>query len=207
MVCGPGASSTSGAPPESRSNCSIGATEPAPGSAPSITSAASATFSVGTNDTFTVTTGGLPPPALSVSTGTGQTGLPQSVTFTDNGNGTATLSGSAPGQGTFTFTISAANGLAPAATQSFTLTVGQVRFVSATGRNAGACTVTAPCATISRALSLPQGVGTIEVAGTIKDVVAVSNTVTIEQWPGQTAAVVDATGRSSSVFDVAADET
>ena len=204
-VCGPGAFDQRGAPrPSPGPKCSIGATEPAPGTAPSIASANSATFSVGTNDTFTVTTGGLPPPALSVSTGTGQTGLPQGVTFTDNGNGTATLSGIATGQGTFTFTISAANGLAPAATQNFTLTVGLARFVSATGNNRNACIATAPCATISHALSLPQGVGTVEVAGTIKDVVAVSKTVTIEQWPGQAAAVVDATGRSNSVFVVAA---
>ena len=205
VVCGPGAFDERGAPrPSPGPKCSIGATEPALGSAPSITSANSATFSVGTNDTFTVTTGGFPPPALSISTGTGQTGPPQGITFSDNGNGTATLSGIATGQGTFTFTISAANGLAPAATQSFTLTVGQVRFVSATGRNTNACTATAPCATISHVLSLPQGVGTIEVAGTIKDVVTVSKTVTIEQWPGQAAAVVDATGRSSSVFAAAA---
>ena len=32
----------------------------------------------------------------------------------------------------------------------------------------------------------------------------VSKTVTIEQWPGQAAAVVDATGRSNSVFAAAA---
>ena len=204
-VCGPGAFDQRGAPrPSPGPKCSIGATEPAPGTAPSITSSNSATFSVGTNDTFTVTTGGLPPPALGVSTGTGQTGLPQGVTFADNGNGTATLSGIATSQGTFTFTISAANGLAPAVTQNFTLTVGLARFVSATGKNANACTATAPCATISHVLSLPQGVGTIEVAGTIKDVVAVSKTVTIEQWPGQAAAVVDATGRNNSVFGVAA---
>ncbi len=157
-VCGPGAFDQRGAPrPSPGPKCSIGATEPALGAAPSITSAAGATFSVGTIDTFTVTTGGFPPPALSVSTGTGQTGLPQGVTFTDNGNGTATLSGNATAQGTFTFTISAANGLAPAATQNFTLTVGQARFVSATGKNANACTRHRPLRHyLPRPLSAPR---------------------------------------------------
>ena len=51
--------------------------------------------------------------------------LPAGVTFVDNGDETATLSGS-PAIGTggvYTFTITAHNGAAPDATQSFTLTI------------------------------------------------------------------------------------
>ena len=56
--------------------------------APTITSAASTTFTEDVPGTFTVTTQGTPPPALTF-TGT----LPAGVTFTDNGGGTATLAG------------------------------------------------------------------------------------------------------------------
>jgi uncharacterized protein (DUF697 family) len=52
-------------------------------------------------------------------------GLPSGVTFTDNHNGTATLSGT-PATGTtgqFELTLSAGNGVAPAFSQIFTLTV------------------------------------------------------------------------------------
>ena len=47
---------------------------------------------------------------------------PAGVTFVDNGNGTATLSGT-PAAGTggvYSITITAANGVSPDATQSFT---------------------------------------------------------------------------------------
>jgi len=88
--------------------------------APAITSANSATFSVGTAGTFTVTTTGSPTPALTES-GT----LPGGVTFADNGNGKATLAGTpATGtQGSYPITITASNGVGTAASQSFTLTV------------------------------------------------------------------------------------
>src|SRR5205823_2108543 len=58
---------------------------------PSITSAASTTFTVGTAGTFTITTGhAFPTPALK------RTGaVPGGVSFTDNGDGTATLAGTA----------------------------------------------------------------------------------------------------------------
>ena len=58
------------------------------GTPPSITSAASTTFTEGNNGSFTVTTSGSPTSALSES------GLlPSGVGFVDNGNGTGTLSG------------------------------------------------------------------------------------------------------------------
>src|SRR5256714_10935297 len=93
--------------------------------APSITSANSATFKVGTAGTFTVTTTGFPTNASMVITETG--GLPGNVTFVNNNNGTATLAGTpnAGTGGTYPITIKASNGIAPDATQSFTLTVFQ----------------------------------------------------------------------------------
>jgi hypothetical protein len=89
--------------------------------APAITSANNATFTPGTNGTFTVTTTGYPHPTLS----DGAASLPSGVTFEDNGNGTATLAGKpATGSGgTYKFTITASNGVGANATQSFTLTV------------------------------------------------------------------------------------
>jgi len=51
--------------------------------------------------------------------------LPGGVTFTDNGDGTATLAG-APAVGSggvYPLTFTASNGIQPAATQVFTLTV------------------------------------------------------------------------------------
>ena len=49
------------------------------------------------------------------------------MTFADNDNGTATLAGTpaAGTGGTYPLTITAANGVGPDATQSFTLTVNQ----------------------------------------------------------------------------------
>ncbi len=92
------------------------------GTPPSITSANATTFTVGSVGSFSVTTTGTPNASLS------EVGaLPSGVTFADNGDGTATLSGTpaAGTGGTYPITITAANGLSPNATQSFTLTVDQ----------------------------------------------------------------------------------
>jgi hypothetical protein len=93
---------------------------PAATQAPTITSADGTTFVVGTPGAFTVTTTGLPVPGLTESGA-----LPSGVTFVDNGNGTATLAGTPdPGTaGTYTLTITAANGVLPDASQTFTLLV------------------------------------------------------------------------------------
>jgi hypothetical protein len=95
------------------------------GQPPAITSANATMFKVGTAGTFTITTTGFPTNASMVITETGT--LPGGVTFTNNNNGTATLSGT-PGAntgGTWPISIKASNGIAPDATQSFTLTVNQ----------------------------------------------------------------------------------
>jgi hypothetical protein len=88
--------------------------------APAITSTAATTFTEGFAGTFTVTSSAAPAAALS-EVGS----LPTGVTFVDNGDGTATLSGTPTdgSQGSYPLVITAANGVAPDATQNFTLTV------------------------------------------------------------------------------------
>jgi Putative Ig domain len=90
------------------------------GTPPAITSAASASFDTTVTGTFTVQSTGSPTAALTESGA-----LPSGLKFTDNSNGTATIKG-APASGTagtYVITITAANGVSPAATQRFTLTV------------------------------------------------------------------------------------
>lgn len=89
-------------------------------SAPTITSANNTAFKAGQTGSFTIDATGIPTPSLSESGG-----LPSGVSFTDNGNGTGTLAGT-PAAGTggdYPIAITASNGVSPAATQSFTLTV------------------------------------------------------------------------------------
>ena len=91
-----------------------------PSQAPSITSSNSARFSVGTPGSFTVTTAGNPTSGIAKSGS-----LPAGVNFTDNGDGTASLvyNGAASTSGTFPITITASNGVTPAATQPFSVTM------------------------------------------------------------------------------------
>jgi hypothetical protein len=139
--------------------------------APAITSANSATFSTGTSSSFTITTTGFPTPALSDANFNGCTvsTLPSGVTVQDNGNGTATLAGT-PASGTggaYTLCINASNGVAPSATQRFTLTVDQKPAITSAGSTtftvgtAGTFTVTAsgfPAPTLTESGALPSGV-------------------------------------------------
>ena len=91
------------------------------GSAPTITSAANTTATVGVPFNFSVTSTGTPTPAISLASGST---LPPGVTLTDNGNGTASLAGTASvAAGTYDFTMQAVNGISPNAIQAFTLTV------------------------------------------------------------------------------------
>ena len=87
-------------------------------SAPAITSATSKTFDEGAASSFDVTATGWPPPTYS------ETGaLPSGVTLAA---GTGVLSGTPTESGSFPITITASNGIAPDATQDFTLDVAVV---------------------------------------------------------------------------------
>ena len=134
------------------------------GTAPVITSAASATFYVGTPGSFPVTGTGTPAPAFSAA-GT----LPADVTFNAT---TGLLSGTpaAGDVGVYTVTITASNGVTPAAAQSFTLTIvaaSQAPVISSAASTtfyvgaAGSFPVTAsgtPAPAFSETGALPAGV-------------------------------------------------
>jgi hypothetical protein len=106
-------------PSTGQTQCTIGAVEVAAGTAPGFTSAASTSVLGGTRFTFAVTTSSTIPATLSVNPATP---LPAGVTFVDQGDNTGTLSGFA-NPGTYPFTLQATNGVAPNASQAFTLTV------------------------------------------------------------------------------------
>jgi Bacterial Ig domain len=90
------------------------------GNAPSITSADTAAFTVGTAGSFTIRTTGLPTPAIADATP-----LPAGLGFTDNHDGTATISGTpaAGTQGSYPIAVSAANGQGSNASQTITLQI------------------------------------------------------------------------------------
>jgi hypothetical protein len=151
--------------------------------AAAITSSNAATFTTGSAGTFTVTTTGTPGGAAMIISETGA--LPSGVLFVNNNDGTATLAGT-PGVGTggtYPFTVTANNGVSPAATQAFTLTVQQAPAITSIANTmfvsgqAGTFTVTTTgvptAATISQTGALPAGVtftnngnGTATLAGT-----------------------------------------
>ncbi|HET6931490.1 MAG TPA: putative Ig domain-containing protein [Candidatus Acidoferrum sp.] len=162
---------------------------------PAITSANSATFTVNTPGTFTVTSTAFPTAAL---TETGS--LPSGVTFVDNGNGTATLAGTATTSGSFPFTITANNGVGTAATQNFTLTVGQAPAITSgasttfTVGAAGTFNVTTtgfPVPSLTETGVLPSGVtfvdngnGTAKLSGTPAAATGGSYSITIKAHNG-----------------------
>ena len=147
--------------------------------APAITSADTATYTVGTPGSFTVSTTGYPDPALTL-VGT----LPSGLTFTDLGDGTATLSGTPdPGTGgSYPVTLTADNGVSPNGTQSLTVNVDAApAFTSADqttflAGHAGSFTVTtsgSPAPALTETGALPAGVtfldngdGTATLSGT-----------------------------------------
>jgi len=130
--------------------------------APTITSANTATFKVGTAGTFAVTTTGTPSGASMTITETGA--LPPGVSFGNNNDGTATLAGTAGAGsgGTYPITITAANGVAPNAVQSFTLTVQQAPSITSANaatfvlNQAGTFTVTAAGSPTNASMSITQ---------------------------------------------------
>ena len=147
--------------------------------APAITSAPQASGMVGTAFSFSVATTGAPTPTVSESGA-----LPAGVTFTAGANGTATIAGTPTASGTFTVTLTAANGVAPNATQQFVLTVApsgaptitSAATATATTGKAFTFTVTTtgtPTPTVTKTGTLPAGVtftagtnGTATIAGT-----------------------------------------
>jgi hypothetical protein len=135
-----------------------------------ITSANTATFTIGSADRFTVTATGFPAPSVSES-GT----LPSGVTFTA---ATAVLSGTpAPGTGgSYPITFTAHNGVGTDATQSFTLTVGVPPAITSANTatftigSADRFTVTAtgfPAPSVSESGTLPSGVTFIAATGVL----------------------------------------
>jgi len=136
------------------------------GQAPVITSAPNTAFTMGTAGSFAVAATGFPAPTFS------ETGaLPSGVSFSASGVFSGTP---APGTlGTYgtpnpPITITATNGFAPNATQSFTLVVGQIPAINSaasttfTVGSAGSFTVTTsvgyPAPTFSESGALPSGV-------------------------------------------------
>jgi RHS repeat-associated protein len=147
--------------------------------APTITSMASTSFTVGKSGSFSITTSGSPTPKLTES-GT----LPSALKFKAK-KGKGTLSGvpAAGTGGTYVLTFTASNGVGRPAIQSFTLNVDQAPvFTSADSvtfstNNEGSFLVTTaglPPATLSETGTLPSGVtfsnlgdGTGTLAGTV----------------------------------------
>lgn len=86
--------------------------------APLFASAMSVTVDLSTPITFVVRATGAPVPTLTL---TGA--LPANVSFVDNGDGTGSFAGTAIESGTYPVVIVASNGIAPDATQAFTLIV------------------------------------------------------------------------------------
>ena len=149
--------------------------------APTITSAASTTFTAGVEGTFTVRTSALPTASLTL-TGT----MPDWLAFVENTDGTATIVGAPDlgGAASYTFTITAANGIAPDAVQTFTLfvlntppaitSVDNATFVVSTLNSFTVKTkATSPISVLSFTGTLPSGVsfvpnpnGTATLSGT-----------------------------------------
>ena len=124
---------------------------------PVITSAAATTFVEGTLGTFTPTATGTPVPIF------GETGpLPTGVTFT-----TGSLTGTPTQGGVFPITFTASNGIAPEATQNFTLTVNapaaitsaaSTTFFTGTANTFAVTATGTPAPVLGEAGPLPVGV-------------------------------------------------
>jgi predicted outer membrane repeat protein len=82
---------------------------------------------------------------------------------------------------------------------------GTTLYVSSAGTNSGDCSSSSsPCATVSYALSQASSGDTIEVAGTISDNVndGSLNSLTIEQWPSESAAILEPQASFDSILNV-----
>ncbi len=147
--------------------------------APVITSANSATFTIGVAGSFAVTTTGFPAPSI---TEAGH--IPTGLKFVDNGNGTGTLKGTPTvfDGGDFSISFTANNGIGSPVTQAFTIILRQApSFTSANNAvfvygvpNSFTVTTSAfPTASIHEAGTLPpwlsfvdNGNGTAILSGT-----------------------------------------
>jgi hypothetical protein len=156
-----------------------------PSQAPIFTSAAATTFQTGILGNFSVTTSGVP---AAVITETGS--LPAGVTFTDNGNGTATIAGTPTGSGnTYPVTLTAANGVAPNATQNLTIQVNQPPTITlnpmdqtvqpSTSVSFIAAASGVPTPTVQWQVSTDSGMSFTNIAG------ATSTTYTLTAQPSQ----------------------
>ena len=150
---------TNGVSPDATQNFTLTVVNQA-NQAPAITSGASTTFTVGSAGSFQATATGSPAPTF-----TEVGALPSGVTLSTSG----LLSGTpaAATGGTYPFTITAANGVSPNATQSFTLTIHQAPAVTSansatfTVGTPGSFQMTAtgfPASTFSETGALPTGV-------------------------------------------------
>ena len=131
--------------------------------APAFTSATSVTFPQSIQDTFTITTSGNPVAKITLS---GH--LPGGIKFVDNGDGTATLSGRPGGGngllGDYSLTFTASNGVLPAATQNFTLTIARPPRITSVN-NATFVVGTAKTFTITTRSTVPKS--TLSFTGTL----------------------------------------
>ncbi|MCW2542249.1 MAG: hypothetical protein JWN95_3974 [Frankiales bacterium] len=132
---------------------------------PAVTSAAAATFSVGTAASFTITTDAGYPNA----TGITQTGaLPAGISFTDNGDGTATLAGTpATGSGGSYPLVITTTSTAGHDDQAFTLTVNESPLITSTD-NATFIAGTAATFTVTTAGGFPTPPA-LTASGTLPD--------------------------------------
>jgi large repetitive protein len=130
--------------------------------APKFTSAAAATFTVGTSGSFQIVATGFSSPAL-VETGT----MPAGLTFTNNGEGAGTISGNplVGSGGVYTLSLTATNASGKPVTQTLTLTVIQpptfttnsADFDVGTAGSASIQGVGYPLPTLSESGALPAG--------------------------------------------------
>jgi uncharacterized repeat protein (TIGR01451 family) len=143
---------------------------------PSITSGPIATFVVGTQGTFSVTTAGTPAPTI-IESGN----LPNGITFNST---TSTLGGTAATGtgGTYNIIFTASNGVGANAVQNFTLTVDQAPAITSSGSTTfavgsqGIFTVTAtgfPAPGLSESGNLPSGITFNPSTGTLSGSVAI----------------------------------
>ena len=133
------------------------------GTPPSFTSAATITFPQGFEALFTITTTGSPIPRITES---GK--LPGGIKFVDNGDGTATLSGR-PGNGLgqagdYFVTLTASNGVSPAATQNFKVTISRPPAITSVN-NATFVVGTSKIFTVATRNSVPKS--TLSYTGTL----------------------------------------